>query len=276
METANHKLCILTSLVLFGVGAAYAQEFPPLSQHIADCENKWILSESAKSDEVRELGYVYVDPTAGVTIELHGEVELDQSGALVRRPSLLEGKARVIVRVASNGVVACLSDNQTERLGLPHEWEYRDNYKDNRQAGPHYTAWASHFNQIGGFDRALEFVKLARAENYSSSKLELENGFALNALGRYDEAIQLLIEASRRYRDDVEITAELAYAQLSLHQYQSAIELYRRALSLDRRRATTRRSEFAHNIASAYGQLGDTKSEREWRERSVEWKKQEH
>jgi tetratricopeptide (TPR) repeat protein len=266
------KRAVFVSLTLFA-GTAYAQEFPPLSQHITDCEGRWILSESSKSEDVRLLGYVYVDRNAGFTIEAHGEVTLAPDGALVRQPDPLEGKARVIIRVERNDPAVCLSDDQTKQLGLPVEWEYRDNYEDHRPPGPHYTAWASHYNQIGGFEHALEFVRLARAENYSSSTLDLEHGFALNALKRYDDAIGTLDEALKRYPRDVEITAELGYANLSLHRSPLAIDLYRRALSYDKKRASSRRAEFAGNIANAYRQLGDAKQERKWREKSLEWQK---
>jgi tetratricopeptide (TPR) repeat protein len=266
------KRAVFASLAL-SAGIAYAQEFPALSQHVADCEGRWILSESPKSKDVRRLGYVYVDPNAGFTIESHSEVAVGPDGALVRRLDALEGKARLIIRVERNDPAVCLSDDQTNQLGLPVEWEYRDGYEDRRPPGPHYTAWASHYNEIGGFEHALEFVRLARAENYSSSTLDLEHGFALNALERYEQAIETLDQALKRYPEDIELTAELAYANLSLERYPLAIDLYRRALSHDKKRASSRRAEFAGNIANAYGHLGDTKHEREWREKSLEWQK---
>jgi tetratricopeptide (TPR) repeat protein len=274
MGTA-YRYSIVASLSLLAGEPVCAQEFPPLSQHIADCENKWILSENSRSADARVLGYLYVDPTAGFTVELHGNVELAQDGTLIRRPSELEGKARVILRLDSNVPVACLSDEQIAQLGLPREWEFRENYKDSRPPGPHYTSWASHFNQIGASERALELVKLARAESYSSPKLEFEEGYALNALGRYDEAIQSLRKAAQRYPDDVDIAAELAYGHLSLRQYSQAVELYRRALSLDTKHSSPRRWEFAQNIARAYDQLGDFRRKGEWLEKSAEWKKQQ-
>jgi tetratricopeptide (TPR) repeat protein len=275
MATALYRYSILASLSLLAVETVCAQEFPPLSQHIADCENKWVLAAGTQSADTRVLGYVYVDPTAGVTVELHGEVEPAPSGALIRRPGELEGKARLILRIESNIAVACLSDELAAQLGLPREWEFRENYRDRRLPGPHYVSWASHFNQIGASERARELVKLARAEGYSSPKLELEEGYALNALGRYDEAIGSLREAAQRYPDDVDIAAELAYGYLSLHQYSQAIEQYRRALSLDTKHTSPRRWEFAHNIARAYEELGDTKRSGEWLKRSAEWKKQQ-
>jgi tetratricopeptide (TPR) repeat protein len=165
-----------------------------------------------------------------------------------------------------------LSADQVSQLGLPREWEFREAYADHRPPGQHDTLWASHFNEIGAADRALEYVKLARAEGYTSARLELENGFALNVMERYDEAARLLTEAARRYPDEADITAELAYAHLSLQEYQRAIALYRRALG-QKGAATARRWEFANNIANAYRQLGDPRSEREWREKSIQWKK---
>lgn len=255
---------------------AQAAEWPPLSQYIADCEGKWILYGDGKPENSQTLGYVYVDRQAGVTIDLQGDVRFNADGEWVRAPVPLTGKARLILRVDRNIPVACLTDAQRERIGLPVSAEFSEYYKDDRPAGVHHTDWASFFNQIGAYERGLEHVQLARDASYDSPKLELEHGFALNALEQFDAAAAVLAAALKKYPNDVEIIAELAYANLSQERYREAIDLYRRALAKDSKNASNRRWQFAHNIANAYGKLGDEKNEAKWRAQAEKWgKKQE-
>lgn len=136
---------------------------------------------------------------------------------------------------------------------------------------PHYAKWASHYNGIGASEQALGFVKLARAASFSSTGLDFEGAYALNALGRYDEALALLKEASQRWPQDIDIAAKLGYAYTYTRQYELAIKAHTPALSLDKTHTSPRRSELAHNLGVVYQSLGDTKHKEEWLKRAAEW-----
>ena len=106
----KYQLCVLFVVA----GSAGAVELPQPRHDLAACENRWFLKEGEESN-ARMLGFAYVDPTAGVTFEVDGEVTINDGGVLVRKPNLLENKARIIVRAPANFRVACLSDEDVRR-----------------------------------------------------------------------------------------------------------------------------------------------------------------
>lgn len=242
------------------VGAA---DFPDPTDRIADCENRWFLVAS-RTPESRVLGFAYVDPDAGPTFEHDGEVVLTADGQWRRKPSELEGKARLIVRVEENLPVVCLDDARTAQLGLSAAPEWLAWYKDPSAPGPHNARWAFYYNHIGAHERALRHVDAARAEGFQSRNLAFEHGYALNALERYSEARGVLDAAVQAYPRDPNMIAELGYAQLGLGDYATSIETYKQAYALDVDNASGRRYEFAQNIAAAYSNRGDSAEAAKW------------
>lgn len=259
----------LGALLLVAASAA-AAEFPPSSHRLADCENRWFLREVA-DPSIRLLGFVYVDPDAGVTIEDNGKVALSADGALVRMPDTRENKMRLIIRGVSNFEIACLSSEQASQLGLALVPDWLEFYKDKREPGPHNVAWASFYNHIGAFDKALEHLRIAGDSGFRSLALALERGFALNATARHQEAIEGLQPAVKAYPDDIRLLAELAYSHLRLRDFSRAIDLYQAALSRDAEGKSVLRWEYANNVALAYAALGDGTSASEWSRKAATW-----
>jgi tetratricopeptide (TPR) repeat protein len=250
----------LTLLVSF---PAVAADFPVARDRIADCENQWFLLEG-QNPALRILGFAYVDPSAGVTIEHNGEVGIGPDGSLERKPFELKEKARLIIRATGNYEIVCLNEAQRTQLGLPVAPEWQGAYRDSRAAGPHNVSWASHYNHIGAFDRALKHIEAALSEKYTSRDLTFEYGFALNAVERFHDALAVLEPGVESYPRDVNIRAELGFAHLGLGDFKKAIEIYERAYNMDKSGSSGRRGEFAQNVAAAYARLGDEKSATRW------------
>jgi tetratricopeptide (TPR) repeat protein len=265
---------ILAVIVLFG--SFYAQAQGPSSdairfdQGVANCENKWFAAKG--KDGTVTLGYVYIDPSAGFTFEHYGQLD-STAGGLRAIKSELYDKARVIHRIEQNFAASCLTEVQVAALGLPLSPASIKAYKDNRSAGEHHASWASHYNHICASGLALEHVLKAIALGYSSPGLTFEHAYALNALGRFDETVSLLAPAMASGAKTGDLIAELAYARLMRGEYQQAIELYARAIDHNTEKPSTRRWEFASNIAAAYEKLGNTSQRDAWTERSVRYRK---
>ncbi len=249
--------------------------FPPATDHIADCENRWFLGQNFKDPDVRVLGFAYIDPEAGFTFEAHGDVALDAKGELVRKPDQLEGKARLIIRVGQNVNVACIGDETVTRLGLPAQSEFLKFYEDKRDPGEHAASWGSHLNAIGAYSEALRHLEPARQSGYKSDLLWFELGFAYNATGQLDKAIEVLEPAVAASPHNVQMIGELAYSHLHKREFKLAIELYTRALSSFLDGDTNRRVEFAYNLSQAYQADGDGKAAAEWMQKARDWHTQE-
>jgi tetratricopeptide (TPR) repeat protein len=262
---------LLFCLSLLATISASAADFPPTAHRLADCENRWFLKEVARPN-VRVLGFAYVDPAAGVTIEANGEVAISAAGTLYRKQDASRPGTRLIVRGVSNLEIACLTDGQAQALGLPLVPEWLVHYKDGRAPGPHNVAWASFYNHIGAFDQALQFLRAASDAGYQSAEFCFERGFALNAMSRFKEAVAELESAVKAYPDRINLLAELAYAYLGLREFRRGIELYEAAIAKDGEGKSSRRREFAQKIAYAYSALGDDKSADEWLNTAERWR----
>lgn len=263
---------IFAAIALCWAAAALAQTPESrllFDQTIADCENKWFGAEAGDGSII--LGYVYIDPSAGFTFEHYGTLE--GSGAYLRAvQSDLAKEARLIQRIGRNFPAICLDDPQVAALGLPAVPKTMEFYKDDRPLGEHHTAWAYHYNHIGASDKALDHVSEAIAAGASSNALTFEHAFALNALGRFQETISLLDPIVSPETSTADIIAELAYARLMQADYEEAIRIYSQAIDHDQDEPSSRRWEFARNIAAAYGELGDTAQRDVWLKRSEEYR----
>jgi tetratricopeptide (TPR) repeat protein len=257
-------------LAAAAAAADAAAQFPPSSHRLADCENRWFLKEVA-DPSIRLLGFAYVDPDAGVTIEDNGKVAISADGALARMPDTRANKMRLIVRGVSNFEIACLSSEQASQLGLPLVPDWLQHYKDKREPGPHNVAWASFYNHIGAFEKALEFLRIAGDSGFRSLELARERGFALNALTRYQEAIEGLEIAVKSYPEDIRMLAELAYSHVKLREFRRATELYQAAIAKDAEGSSVLRWEYANNLAMAFAALGDDTSASEWSRKAATW-----
>lgn len=238
-------------------------------QTVAECENSWFGAEAQDGSVI--LGYVYVDPSAGFTFEHYGTLEED-GGALRAIQSDLSKKARLIQRIGHNFPATCLVEDEVAALGLPLIPETMQFYKDTRPPGEHHTAWAYHYNHIGASDRALDHVGKALQAGAASAALTFEHAFALNVLGKFSETVALLEPAYSTGGMAGDLIAELAYAQLRQGDYQRAIELYIQAIDPDQGEISSRRWEFAMNIAAAYEKLGDAQRRDTWIERAEQYR----
>ena len=251
--------------------AALAQEPEETAfrQTIADCEQSWFGAEA--NDGSVFLGYAYIDPYAGFTFEHYGRLE-GKGEALRAVPSDLIGKARLIQRVGHNFPATCLLADQVAELGLPLVPETMQFYQDSRPPGEHHAAWAYHYNHIGASDKALVHVQNALEAGAASAALTFEHAFALNVLGKFGETIALLETDYGSEDMTADLIAELAYARLRQGDYERAIELYTQAINPGQGQVSTRRWEFARNIAAAYAELGDTERRETWMKRAKQYR----
>ena len=238
-------------------------------QAIADCENGWF--GAAAQDGSVILGYVYIDPSAGFTFEHYGTLEEDR-GALRAVQSDLSREARLIQRIGHNFPATCLDDGQVAALGLPLIPETMQFYKDSRPPSEHHAAWAYHYNHIGASDKALGHVLKALEAGAASAALTFEHAFALNVLGKFSETITLLEPVYSSGGMTGDLIAELAYARLKQGDYQRAIELYTQAIDPEQGEISSRRWEFARNIAAAYEELGDAQRRDSWIQRAEQYR----
>jgi len=248
-----------------------AVTFPPETDPIAGCENRWFLKKEAKDPETRVLGFAYIDPEAGFTFEFEDEIVAGKDGSWVRKPNPMHGKASMKVRVGSNISVACLDKQEVAKLGLATIPDWLRFYKDARAIGPHEVSWASHLNGIGANAEAIKHIQAAIADGYKSDRMWFELGYAYDALGEFDKSMEVLAPAMAASPENKLLIGELAYSSMHRKDFKRAIELYHLALSKYKDGETEKRADYALNLAAAYHLAGDEKAAQEWLQKGEAW-----
>jgi Flp pilus assembly protein TadD len=92
-------------------------------------------------------------------------------------------------------------------------------------------------------------------EHPEQEGLAFELAFALNAIGRHDEAIGVARSALEVAPRDTSVCRELAYGYLQTNKLEQAIQQFRYCLSVAQPDDLFSKSELAHNLSVAYLQV---------------------
>ena len=93
------KLIVALLLALLPV-TSIAGGFPAPENGLSDCEDRWFLKPT-EDPKIQILGFAYIDPTVGLTIEHNGEAGLNENGEVVRLPNELRDKEKWLTRSLS-------------------------------------------------------------------------------------------------------------------------------------------------------------------------------
>jgi len=247
---------------------------PQFEQRATRFENRWVVLQADDAAAPYRIAFVYVDPTAGFTLNLAGQARFDAGAAnWVRLPWELDGKAHVIVRIDGrrNYHVAPLSRTAVAQLGLPEQPDWLTYYEDKRDAVTHLLAWGTFYNHVGEVDLAVGFLEDARKKDPGASGLGFELGYAYNALERYEKALEVLVPAAAAEPDQALLHGEVAYAFSKLGRPPEAIAAFLRAIPLCKDFQAMSKAEFAYNLAFQYQQLGALKERDAWVEKARAW-----
>jgi tetratricopeptide (TPR) repeat protein len=264
----------VVSFLLLASSAAAAEPFS-FTNRLADCEGRWVVLPAPPGKEQFPFGFVYVDPTAGFTLDFRGMLKLDAQGkygVVADATKEKERKPRMILRIDErrNGRAALLPKEAIEQLGLD-EADLVKAYADKSDPITHRVRWGRHYNHVGASERALAYLQQAYAEKPDAPGLEFELAYAYNALRRPDEAIAVLKKAVAREPEDVLLGNELAFAYLNSGKLDSAVELYLKLVPRCGEDQLVTKSEMAMNLSTAYERLGDKVNAEKWRADAKAW-----
>jgi len=179
------------------------------------------------------FGFVYVDPEAGFTFDLAGQLKLDAQDKYVRIPDGMEGLGRRMVRLDAekNPPAALLPKAAIEQLGLPEVPDWLKHYADTSDPVTHRVRWGSHYNHVGASRRALTYLEPAHKEKPDAEGLAFELGYAYNALERFNDALAVLKQAFARHPEEVRLGNEIAYAYNALGRYEDELPILKQVVA---------------------------------------------
>ncbi len=261
-------------LFLFTCCGLSAQMQPlTFDSRLLDCEDRYILLEKDTSSS-HSCMFVYLDRTAGFTMQFVINVDLSASGvASVATGPLdsLNGVVKIRIQGGMARNVALLPDAVVDQLGLPREPEWLAIYRyDDATADAAARGFA--YNAKGLSAKALSILQPLYTETVKDSLFLFEFVFALNALGRKDSALLISERAVALFPEALNHLKEYAFALMQSGQLDDAVELYKRGIDLcdDSYRQKEIATEFCVNIASIRRYQGDIPSFKKWIDRAKE------
>ncbi|HEX8561629.1 MAG TPA: tetratricopeptide repeat protein [Flavobacterium sp.] len=223
--------------------------------------NKWVAFPKAEKDSIYLYGFIYLDHTAGFTFGYEGHFTVGPDGTFIASP--VNQQSRIISRLdpQKQNLVAILPAERQKQLGVPSEPDWLVNYRHESELAD-ATATGSSLNHIGASEDALFYLEPAYQKEPHYKGLEFEIAYAYNALGRYDDAVNVLIAALPHDRKNHLLYKELVFAYASLAQLDKAEIVAKKSIDVCEEERT--KSEIAVNMAQSYYTLKDRQKFKKW------------
>jgi hypothetical protein len=234
-----------------------------------DAENRWVAFGST---DPYAVALVYLDPQAGFTMDVAGRTSLDQEGQ--PRPLTAATPTRgasLKIRMLGNPWVHVLSDEWLARLKLEKVPAWLAAYADRSDPVSQKVHRASAYNGIGEPAAALALLESSPADVVARPGGAYELAFALNALQKFDRAIETASPVLQREPRNWQVCKELAFAFAHGGRPLDAVRQYQDCMAIVPEGGKEVRSEMAFNLAGVYRGLGEPAQCLEWLARAREW-----
>jgi hypothetical protein len=238
------------------------------NKRFMDCENQWVAVQPDSTGLYRAV-FVYVDESAGPTVQLGASFRISDAGAYtdVSRDTI---SIKIRLEEPSTHKVALLPESALKALGLPAmpDWlpvylEDTGTVKSLVKRGYLYNAWDRP-------DLALIRLKRAQSKDPHAPGMAMELAYAYNALGQYAAALTTLKESPEAKSDACYYYKEYTYAQLKLGNTDAAAELYN-GEAAKACNDKVMKAEMAYNIAAEYFLKKNREAFRKWAVETRRW-----
>ncbi|MDR2147359.1 MAG: tetratricopeptide repeat protein [Tannerella sp.] len=236
------------------------------NKHFTDCMNQWVALPP--QDTTFIFGFVYLDPSAGLTLDLAGTFSLKNNTFSVEKFETATYKYR-LDQTPPQVLVAAISEGMYKKLDIEKFPGWLEDYKIDENSlqylfirGYTYNAWDECVKAIPFLERAFKMDAGYVASN--GLKLSTELAFSYNCTGDYDNAISVLQTALENDANDAYIYKEIIFAQTHSNRIEDAIKTCQSAK--DNCKDTTWNGENVFNILRAFYEKKDRNNFDKWLE----------
>ena len=253
---------ICLSILLFNNTNAQENSELKFETNFYDAVNKWVVLPKKSTDSIYTYGFIYIDISAGITIQLGGSFYIDKNKKYIgnAEPALQITKKRLdnpnIVKMA------VLDDKKIAELNLAKEPDWLIHYKFSEDSVENLKQLGYHFNHVGACEKALLYLNKAYKKEPHHKGLEFEIAYAYNHLGQYDKSIPILEKALKNDSKNYSFYRELGYAYSKLNKLDMAEKTYKKGISLSD--SNFEKSEMAVNMAQGYFLIKNKAKFDEW------------
>jgi tetratricopeptide (TPR) repeat protein len=253
-------------LLTFFTATLHAQSGLKFNKRFVQCEDKWVAFPMSE-DSTISYGFIYIDPTAGLTMEQGGSFTISETGRFVQKFTF---STSVKLRLEANNVqVAIIPENRLAELKVAAIPEWLKYYKKDTANIERLFKWGFMYNGWDECAKALTYLEKADAINPQFKGLAVELAFSYNCLKQYDKAMLVLQRALEADSTDAYTNKELIYAQSNAGQLDKAAESCRKAIAICKDK--TYFGESCYNVLHACYEKEDKANFKIWLVMTKKW-----
>lgn len=256
----------LLLLLPFFVTNLKGQSNLTFDHRFVESENKWVAIRTDK-DTLLNYGFIYIDATAGLTLNLEGSFTISKDGKFI--PKKL-GNVGMKYRLKPNNVkVAFIPSTKYTELEIKEYPDWLKIYLGDTTSVGHLYRWGFLYNGYNECAKALTYLEKAQKIDPKFKGLSVELAFSYNCLSQFDKAIIVLQNALETNPTDAYINKELIYAQIKSGQLDKASESCKKAIAVCT--DNTYHGENCYNLLHTYYEKKDKKNFNLWLAETKKW-----
>lgn len=237
-----------------------------------ELENQWVAFPLNPKTGKYPFGFIYIDPTAGFTLNVEGAFGLDPQGKVYRDSTdYVKGNITKIRLLATTKPLYAIPDNMLNSLGVEKVPQWLSLYRVDMNTTATKIAWGKHYNQAGATWKALEYLEPVYKSTPHAPGLEFEITFSYNEIKQYDKAIAILNDAIKYNPDNELFYKELAFSYRKKNDIESTISTYLKAVEILEHRNPLMRAEMAWNLALIYQSQNKPEEFKKWGQNAKDW-----
>ena len=251
--------------VVFWVCDTRAQSDLAFNKRFVQSEDKWVAYKADK-DGSHGYGFIYIDPVAGLTLQLEGNFKVDGAGTFIAKKMEHNTKYRL---QPNNVLVAWIPENRFGELKIDAVPDWLRFYKTDTTSVKHFYDWGFRYNAWEECAKGLTYLEKAAAIDPNFKGLAVELAFSYNCLGQYTKAVPVLRSALVATPLDAYVHKELVYAYVKSGQLDSAAISCKNAIAVCTDKSY--HGEMCYNLMHEWYQHKDKKNFQLWLPEIKKW-----
>jgi len=267
--------CLLTLLFFASIGSIQAQNILKFDKRNVQCEDKWVAYQMNK-DSLYSFGFIYIDATAGLTLNYEGNFKIDKTGKFnrIKQDSIRE-VGFMKVRLEPNRVaIAEIPESKFTELKIEKTPKWLAIYKSDENSIERLYRWGFMYNGWNECEKALTYLEKAEKIDPNFKGLQTELAFSYNALKKYESAEICLLKAIKSNPNDCYTYKELAYSYNHQGKTDDVIKTYFTMVKTCKEENYIQ--ETAYNLAFKYYETKDKVNFKKWKMEAEKWSKTEN
>jgi tetratricopeptide (TPR) repeat protein len=218
-------LFFILTLVVTNINAQTILKF---DKRYVESEDKWVAFPMGK-DSAYAYGFIYIDASAGLTLNYEGTFRISQSGSFV--PKKLDSTSMKVRLKPNNVHVAFIPDDKFNELNIDAIPQWLKYYKSDTNSIERLYRWGFLYNSWNECAKALTYLERAEKLNRKFKGLAVELSFSYNCLNQFDKAELVLEEEIKMNANDAYVNKEYIYTLARNNKIDKAAKQFETTLS---------------------------------------------